>query len=63
MKRIILGLSIILLLTGCNSNNKPINKKRPIKEENIKEEYIDNNKMPIAFYQDNGQEWANFVRW
>ncbi|MBR4618602.1 MAG: lipoprotein [Bacilli bacterium] len=52
MKRIILGLSIILLLTGCNSNNKPINKKRPIKEENIKEEYIDNNKMPIAFYQD-----------
>lgn len=61
MKKIILFISIILILTGCNNqlknnqsenNEIPVNKEEDNKEENI-DTYTDNNEVTVSLYLNN----------
>ena len=57
MKKILLIIICILFVCGCSNvdTNKEVKDTKPeIKKEEVKKDYIDQNKTPIAIYQLNG---------
>lgn len=54
MKRIISIVVIVFLLTGCSTSNKKLIKEEKIeKQEEVKEQYIDDNPITIGIYENN----------
>ena len=58
MKKIIILILFIFLLTGCSSNKdtKKVVKEKKKEPVKVEEKYIDNNNTPISFYEVNNRK-------